>query len=232
MKPYYLSVLALCLMTSGCLFAQDQESNTSNEKIYFYDEFQPGTVHFADGSISRAKLNYNFLLQDMQFLNAANEVLSLVRQPDLMYAKIGDDIFAPVDKGYAAVVLDGPVALLQKKHIVTKRRATGAYGIENNTDVGMEDVSLVSFVALPTSHEFTEARQRRIADNLIHRIEVTFYLMKDKKIYPATRRNFLRLYSEIRPELKRFLSEHPVDFRNGEHLRGLTRFGNSLLTAQ
>jgi hypothetical protein len=155
----------------------------------------------------------------------------LVRQPDLVYIAINDEIFVPVDRGYALMILDGPIALLQNEQIKYRKRTTGAMGIETNTSIGTDDLHLASIVELPTTTEFREAPGKRASDiNLL--IETVFYLMKDQKIYAATKRNYLRLYPEIKPQLEKFLSENKIDFKNEQHLRGLSKYCNSLLMAK
>jgi hypothetical protein len=228
MKPILFFVLCL----TGCLFAQAQQTESLGERVYFYDHFQRGTVYFLDGSVSHAMLNYNFVQRDMQILDhqsTGNRILDLVRSPDLSHIQIGDDIFVPLDKGYAVVILDGPVALMRKKDIIASREITGIFGIPTETAATNRDVRFGS-----ATGEFTDVSSLHIpppSSNFRYRVEITYFLMKDRKIYPVTRRNFLRLYREVRPQLEAFLSEHSVDFRNEEHLRGLTLYANSLMMA-
>ncbi|MCL2412696.1 MAG: hypothetical protein FWC98_00980 [Bacteroidales bacterium] len=221
--------LAFCLTS---MFVQAQQTDTRDKRVFFYDTFQRGTAFFLDGTFSVAMLNYNFVSGEIQFINHLDgSILNLVRDPGLSHIEIQNEIFVPVDRGFAVMILDGPVALLQKDRITLRRRTTGALGIETNTATGQEDVSLVSIVSLPTAREFETSTERN--PHLInHRIETTFFLMKDQKVYSATRRNFLRLYREVRPQLETFIRENNVDFRNEQHLRGLTMFANSLLMAR
>jgi hypothetical protein len=65
-----------------------------------------------------------------------------------------------------------------------------------------------------------------------YRIDREYWLMKNRNVYPATRRNFLRLYSEVRPQLETFMRENNINFRDEQHLRSLTMFANSLLITE
>ena len=207
----------------GYLLGQTQEVK-SVEKPYFFDEFKLGTVFFSNGEQAKAMLNYNFVSQQMQFLNHENnnEVLNLVRQPNLTHIEIGNDIFVPAgNKGFAWVVQDGPISLLYSKKVVVQNVKSGGYGDLSPTAAG-DNINSIFGVGIV--YQFPP--------NTRTRTEERFYLMKNKKVYAATRRNYLALYSEIKPQLEQFLKEHRVDFKNEQHLRGLSKFANGLLLAK
>ena len=206
------------------------KNDTLGEKVFYFDRFQQGTVYFLDGTISRAMLNYNFVQQDMQILDHQNnnQILDLVRPQGLSHIQIGDDIFVPLDKGYAVVILDGPVALMRKRDIIASRAVTGIFGIPTETAATNRDVLFGS-----SAGEFQDVSTIHISPTQYkYRVEHTYYLMKDRKVYAATRRNFLGLYREVRPQLEQFLKENNVNFRDEDHLRGLTKYANSLLLAK
>jgi hypothetical protein len=209
------------ILTLSTLFAVAQ-TNTDffSERVYFYDEFQLGTAYFSEGNPVRVRLNYNFVTQEMQFLNHQDNdaILILISDPKMTHIKIGNDIFVPVEKqGFAQVIVDGPIALLRKKRVFVEGLTRG-YGATNTT-VAMTSLNSISYK--DGTYEFPAVTKTRTV--------LSFYLMKNNRIYAATRKNFLRLYSEIKPQLKKFLSENKIDFKNEAHLRGLTKFCNNLL---
>lgn len=220
-----LFILIVCLLNGWFIWAQ--ESDSISEKIYVYDEFQLGTVYYSDGSVSKAMMNYNFVLQTMQFFNHLEDgqILDLVRQPNMTHVKIGKDIFVPVDQGYAIIVLDGSVALLQKTRVITKKQTTGAYGIPTNT-VAVKEVPITSFAG-----SLYETSSKRISHK-DYRIETVFYLMKNGKIRLATKRNYLKLYPKIKLQIELYLSEHNVDFNNHNSLMELSKYCNGLMLAK
>jgi len=253
-------ILLYCLAV--CLIGQTQTTITA-ETPYFYDEFQIGTVFFLNGEQSRAKLNYNFVLQEMQFINhQTDQILNLVRDHTLTHIKIGKDIFVPVGRqGYAFVIQDGPITLLEKRQLVQEERKTGAYGmpaatasIDNLTHFNFSNASDITLssgtmgavrtVATDGSRAVTwsgtgdeinntgASQPRYISQPIYYKVLTEYYLMKDRRTYAATRRNYIRLYSQIRPQLEEFLKENNVDFKNDQHLRGLLMFSNSLLKAE
>ena len=211
------------------LVAHAQQAGASQPGgLFLYSEFQQGMVYFLDGTRSTALMNYNFTAREMQFIDPqqGGQIMNVVRHPDLSHIQINDDIFVPIaNAGYALVILDGPVALLKKQNITSRRVVRGAFGIPTET-------IRVGEVPFGTSTgEFQEVSAMHNAPDFEtnYRTEITFFLMKDRNVQAANRRNFLRFYREVRPQLEAFMRENSIDFRDEQHLRGLTRFANSLL---
>ena len=155
----------------------------------------------------------------MEFLDIQNndEVKSLVRSRNITRIKIEDEVYVPIsNRGYAKVIQDGPVSLLHSRRVIIQSDKTDGYGRSNPTAAAD---NLGSVRGISGTFE----------PNVRPRIEESFFLMKDRKIRRASRKNYLRFYPEIKPQIRQFLSEHPVDFRNKEHLRGLSKFSNGLI---
>jgi hypothetical protein len=218
---------ALCLAVQVTVWTQN--SQPSVQRPYFYDEFKSGIAFFSSGEVSVAEFNYNFVLQEMQFLDRRNnnQILNLVRQSSLTHIEIGKDIFVPAGKtGYAVVIQDGPVTLMKKRHLIRYAKKTGAYGTSATT----ASIDLVDY--LSTGVDLVTSQSTQFFNPEYSYLEKNeYFLMKNKKTYTATRKNFLRLFSEIKPQLEKFISENNIDFRNEQHLRGLTKYANSLLLA-
>ena len=269
MKHYF--ILMICALSAGCLIAQTDGNRIVTSNPYFFDEFKEGSVFFTEGNPVRVKLNYNFVLQEIEFLDHQNndQVLTLVRKPNMTHieVRIGTEktVFVPLQKaGWAAVVQDGPITLLEEKRYTPEVSRKGAYGTSLAT-AGSGAYSLTSMgtVLESTGHSGETVISSNpntggitvttigggsdaggisggaVGAHMVHlrppveyKVETRYWLMKDKRIYSPSRKGFLRLYPAIRPNLETFLSEHPVDFRNGDHLGGLTRFANGLLITQ
>jgi hypothetical protein len=246
-------ILIVCLLGSLVIQTQTIYTTTSNHR--FYDEFQYGNAFFTEGDPVRARFNYNFVLEEMEFLNQQNndQILTLVRKPNITHIEIGHDIFVPIERGgWAVVIQDGPVSLLGKRHFIRREtRRRGAYGTSLATSgaYSLTSLSAVSEFANPGAMA-GGTRVGAVTDRgalgggannapmvqhlqppVDYRVETKHWLMKDRKVYSATRRNFLRLYHEIRPQLEAFINENRIDFKDEQHLRGLTRFANSLVMA-
>ncbi|MCL2417294.1 MAG: hypothetical protein FWD02_05095 [Bacteroidales bacterium] len=220
-----LLTLILCLIVG---WVGQTQPPFSQENTFFNDEFKIGFVYFLDGEVGSSMLNYNFVLQKMQFVENG-QVLNLPHDRNISHIIIGNDIFVPVGRqGFAVVIQNGPVTLLRKKHLVREERQKGAFGTPTATaavDV-VTQFDFNSVVGLSTSPTNIEHRQ-------FNYLAITgYYLMKDRNAHQATRRNFLRLYRPVRSQLETFMQENNIDFGNEQHLRGLTLFANSLLIAR
>jgi len=219
--------LILCL--AFCWVGQAQ-TLFSEENTFFNNEFKLGFVYFLDGEVGSAKLNYNFVLQNMQFVDEENnQILNLPHDRNISHIIIGNNIFVPVGRqGFAVVIQSGPITLLRKKHLVREERQKGAFGTPTTTaavDV-VTQFDFSSMAGLSTAPTNINHRQfNYLAIN-------EYFLMKNRTTHVATRRNFLRLYRDVRPELERFMNTNNIDFQNEQHLRGLTMFANSLLMAR
>jgi hypothetical protein len=224
-----ITIFGLCLFAAS-LFAQVATvASSAIEKQYFYDEFKIGTVHFSQGDPARARLNYNFVDQNMEFVNHQDNdaILVLVRQPNMTHIEIGNDIFVPVEnRGFAQVIMDGPVTLLRKKRIHVEGDKTGGYGQPNTT------ASVANVSTLPGQSGVQAFINYQFPPSVKTRTELSFYLMKNNRVFSATRKNYLRLYSEIKPQLEEYLKQHKVDFKDEDHLRNFSKFANSLMMAK
>lgn len=224
-----IAALMFCL---AFFLAGKAQTLFSQENTFFNDEFKHGFVYFLDGEVGSAKLNYNFVLQKMQFIDEeSNQILNLPHDRNISHIIIENDIFVPMmgrTQGFAVVIQNGPVTLLRKKHLVREERQKGAFGTPTST-AAVDVVTQFDFSStIGLSSSPTNMNHRQFDYLAI----MGYYLMKNRQAYQATRRNFLRLYREVRPQLETFMRENIIDFQDEQNLRGLTMFANSLLMAR
>lgn len=91
-----------------------------NHQKYQYPEFIPGQVIYATGQSATARLNYNLLLGEMQFIQPAGDTLSLAAEYTIKYIAIQTDTFYYAPKnGYLRVTAYyHPVKLAVKQSLV------------------------------------------------------------------------------------------------------------------
>src|SRR5437016_6079067 len=126
MKPLFVSLLfCLCCNCYYSVRAQIKKTITvkagssiaetlTPEDIYRYPEFTYGIAHLRDGKVLGAKLNYNLLIQDMQFITPKGDTLSVISET-LDYITINRDTFY-FDNRYMELYLGHPrikLALVQ-----------------------------------------------------------------------------------------------------------------------
>ncbi len=109
-----VTILFLVLSLSNSLCAQDSvemrikprmtvEEVIPFNKLYLYPQFTQGVVCHVSGAFSTAMLNYNVLLQEMQFLTNSNDTLAFSEASGVNYVVIQSDTFY-YDKSFYQLV--------------------------------------------------------------------------------------------------------------------------------
>src|ERR1700733_8916449 len=87
------------------------------EYLYRYPQFISGTVFFKNGTQSTAKLNYNIIISEIQFIDPKGDTLSLANEETINYITIGNDSFY-YDKGYVEVIAGNVETKLARKQVI------------------------------------------------------------------------------------------------------------------
>jgi hypothetical protein len=107
-------------------------------EMYEYPQFQQGVVNFKNGKHSAAKLNYNFVHEEILFINAKGDTLTIINPEEVKNVLIGTTQFFYSPGRF--VKLDttiGTVKLATAGFFSTiSKRRIGAYG--TTTDGGSE----------------------------------------------------------------------------------------------
>ena len=106
-------------------------SEAINPELQFiFPDFQDGHVFFKDKKVIACQLNYNFLLDEILFIDAEGKKMALANPQDLLYVKIATRKFISSSQGYYEVIDSGGVSLVYKWicNIVEKGKE-GALGI-------------------------------------------------------------------------------------------------------
>src|SRR5690349_14698782 len=140
-------LLALVLLIPVSFHAQDStrifvpagktlaEAAPKN-KIYQYANFSDGEIQFRDGSLTHAKLNYNFLNGEIEFVTLKGDTLAIVKDQMLNIKQIKIDTnYYYFDNGYLREVIavaDGKL-LKREQYKIWKREKIGGYDQPTST---------------------------------------------------------------------------------------------------
>ena len=92
---------------------------TPFELKYRFDKFYIGTVSFFTGKSANARLNYNRLLGEMQFIDLKGDTLSLDEESTIKSILIGNTtFFYDTHSGFMEAVNRQPAITLAKKEIL------------------------------------------------------------------------------------------------------------------
>lgn len=188
------------------------------EKIYQHPQFTLGKVLYRNGTETEALLNYNNLSGSIEFIGPKKDTLVISKDQIVTIKKIIVDSHTYLyQDGYFEQVEEKPFGKLLKRqmYMVANRERLGAYG----------QYSAISAIrsynnAIDNSGGFS--RSLTVNEKVVIVLQVEYFFGdKNDKFLPATEKNLMRLYPLKRDEIKDYLEQHKVDFKNIEALKQL-----------
>ena len=221
--------MLLIFILAFCCRSHAQDSNivikagksftesVSMTDLYQYAQFITGKVFFKPGDSAMAKLNYNKLLNEMQFIDPKGDTLDIANAATIRLIRIDTDVFY-YDNGYVQLIKDtNGIKLASKQTLVmTGKEKIGAYGMANPTSAIDSYGTLIDprgiYKLVPREDiTLTKKTQYYFGDKYNHFIW-------------ATRKNLLREFSKVSKPLNAYLKENNTDFNNREDLEKLLQF--------
>ena len=194
----------------------NKENLTRN--MYQYPEFVNGRAFNGDGGIAEARFNYNYVTNQIEFINSKGDTLALVNGADFNRIALQRDTFYYQDKQFIQQVSHyHDYNLFVKRSLLkTNTEKKGAY----DTYSGTSSITTLNDVDVGD-------RMVRLAsdENLIYTFKDNYYLSgKFNQFYPATRKGIYDLFSKNEKKLKEFLGKNNIDFNKKEDLEHLLEY--------
>lgn len=109
--PYHIILVLFPLLT----YAQTPQTVTmDNNKVssraikpelqFIFPDFEPGRVVLKDRKVINCKLNYNFLLDEVLFIDENGKQMALANPHDVLPVFIVNRLFIPISGGYYEVI--------------------------------------------------------------------------------------------------------------------------------
>ncbi|HEV8286682.1 MAG TPA: hypothetical protein VGQ09_20375 [Chitinophagaceae bacterium] len=221
-----MMMVAICIMLSITLCAQDStlifipaDRNVTEvlkpDKIYRFPKFTEGKIFFKDGSWSKARLNYNFLNGEIEFIGAGNDTLAIAKNQMLNIKEVLIDSQSFVyNNVYMELAAKSDLGKLYKEqvYVVIKREKIGGYNQPNPTS------AIDSYESFPNYNG--NLASLKIRENITLALKTNYFISKDFNLFlPATKNNMMNLYRSKKDQIKSYLNQNPVDFKNGNHLK-------------
>lgn len=214
MNTKCLLIFPACFIFSGHLQAQLKKTVTVKagssiaetvpaNDLFLYHEYIQGVIFYKNGKAGTARLNYNMLTDEMQFVSPKNDTLSIPAENTIDYMVIGNDSFY-YDKGYLQLAFSNDLIKIAKKQRIKiiGREKTGAYGqpgttaaIDNydniNTRTGMQKLTVRQDIILgwedllyigDENNQFAIANKKNVSDMLPQYREVIKDYLKDNNV--------------------------------------------------
>ncbi|MEJ8816828.1 hypothetical protein [Lacibacter sp. H407] len=226
MKSILLIVLLLTYLSP---FAQTQKKYTiqpgeslleivPKNEMYEYPGFQEGVVYFRNGVRSKARLNYNFINEEILFVSPDNDTLTILNPNEVKSVNIGSDQFFYATNRFVKLdTVIGDIKIgVAGFFVVVGKRKVGAYG--STTDGGTD--SYGSFVT-PANVKLD------LVPNIVTTIarrNALFIGNKFNQFITVTKKNIFSLYPEKEAELVKYLNNTKVDFTSRQHLVQLIEY--------
>jgi len=213
----------------GCLYGQYRNiivpagtkvsENFPPALRYMYPQFVQGQVVLNNNQASSAMINYNMLLDEIEFLQG-NDTLIIGRKRDLKYVIVESDTFVYMS-GYTKLIYDQKLKIYCRDRFYLKEiLKKGAMGTVNRSAVieSIRDIEQQTIVYnLVTT------------DDMVYRREVTYFIATPRgTLEPFKRNNILMLFRSHRAEINRFIKANKINFEKQEDVIKLAGFLSTL----
>lgn len=187
------------------------------KEIYEYPAFTEGVVRFKPGNSTQAKLNFNMLNGEMQFLTPRGDTLSLAEEHTIDYIALGADSFR-FDKGYIhQIALAGNIKLAKKQLIrIVDKQKIGGYDQPSSTS------------SISSYNNFSNGLRSfnlDVREDVVLAKETNYYLGDRFNHFKlANRKTLLDILPNKRVMIEDYLKINETDFKNEADLKKLFTF--------
>lgn len=182
---------------------------------YRYPEFMTGMVTFKDNTSITARLNYNILTGEVQFIQK-NDTLSITNTKAIDNVRILTDTFY-YDNGYLEIVAGRDPAFMAIKQYIklVDVKKEGALGTRNSTT----NSQTVDYIFNGTMFNLI------CQEDLVLSKKTDYYLgNKSNGFFYYNKKNVLKLFPQKKSAIENYIKHNGVNFRDKEDLLHLTGF--------
>jgi hypothetical protein len=187
------------------------------EAMYEFPQFKQGTVYMRDGSASTTKLNYNILLNEMQFITNKGDTLAIA-YPETIKNLTIDTSYYLYDKTYIHVIVQIDSFRLGKKQLYLQSPYRTRSGYDAPTGAG----SITTYSSL--SSGFTNAKLQVKKDVQFEKEVLHVISDKFNHFFKADKKSFLNIFSKKRNEIENYMNENKINYLRQDDLEKLLMF--------
>lgn len=185
------------------------EDCISIDERFRFPEFTDGKVIFNNGTNSQAKLNYNYLVREMQFLQG-KDTLSIANEKEILGIYIAGSIFI-FNKGYMELIFDDKVQVGVKQYFnlmdVRKKDPYGDIGSGAATD---------SYSSLHSSGQYNKLTVKQ--DRIFQKISEFYLAVSSREFVSFTKKKVMQLFPKNKKDIEDYLQSNKVDFNSRNDL--------------
>lgn len=231
-----LIFMLLCLSVGEHAQAQAPEKETIRVKSpdgkgtsisvldkYIYPQFSMGTVNYWNGQTPSARLNYNLLLKEMQFLSPTGDTLTLDQEQTIQKVAVNGEVFVFDQKhGFLKIMGDyGNAKLVLSQFLqIASLDKQGGYGQSS----GVSSIKTYSSF----SNGNSSISHLSINGDVVYSKNKTYLLLdQNNRVYPVSKRNVMRVYPRQKKAIEEYLHTNQVRFNEPKELQRLLEFCNN-----
>jgi len=191
-------------------------------EIYMFPAYMTGTIQFEDGTAFTGQLNILLASSTLCFLDEDGNPDILQDMSRVTAVSIGRNYFIPLLEHYIQILdTDGNVMFGVEQYLeLEAEKRYGAFGREEKSpNVPIEKRNL-------RSEGFNVSTGGRFlaGEATPYTVHQNAYLIRNKKAYALTERNFRRFFPGKRSLIEQYAKDHSLDYSNPDEALMLFKF--------
>ncbi len=228
---FILIIVSLLLFTFSKSIAQVRKTYTvkpgekiseslPKEALYLYPQFKDGVVNFKNTNVGASRLNYNRLLDEIQFIDEKGDTLSLADDAIISSVYIDRDTFYYY-QGYVKMISDVKKVkfAIKKKLALSNKQKVGGMG-------ELSSASIDTYEKMSTDQGIKDI----ISTQLLTFSEYTNFFIGDfyNHFKPLNKKTLLNMFAKQQTIIEIYLSENSINFFKEEDVKKLIGFLKTL----
>ncbi|KAA6439095.1 hypothetical protein FEM33_12480 [Dyadobacter flavalbus] len=189
-----------------------------------FDRFQDGKVHFRNGKVSAAKLNYSYVYAEIMFINPKKDTLLLADPDYIHFVTLADRVYYYL-KGHGhieQIARFGRLGLGKKTFYMNMgNERYAAYGQYSSTSAIS---SYSSFINQDGMIQFLKGNNKVV----MKKHAAYFFMDRNERFLIASRQNLLKTNSSHKKAINQYFKQHNPDFEEEADLKKLLEFCSML----
>lgn len=191
------------------------------KEMFLYPHFKEGVVEYKNKQRFQRKLNYNKVLEAIQFIDEKNDTLVLANESAVNYIAIGSDVFVYKDVCLQDLTPEKNTKLYRHQKVrIADIRRRGALGIPNSTS---------AIESLNQIYTWMNSYEIDVNELLLLSKETDYYIPDAKgNMISASRKNIVNRYPDKETEIREYIDSKNIRFTKEPDLLELISYISSI----
>jgi hypothetical protein len=189
---------------------------------YIFADFTKGIIYYKDGSALNALLNYNLIIDEMQYLDDKDKKQTVFEFDKIDYISIAMRQFIPLDNDFAEIIIDNDAVNLALKRY-TKVSGTSRSKVNKIIDRKEALPNDVEMIADSAYYLIRMKKPQGIKSGPLKGLSLS-----QNRVVEANYNGFLKVYSQHKEKITEYINNKDIDFKNSDDIIELTEYCNGL----